>query len=398
MRTSDLLQFTLRSIRSNPMRSALTMLGIAIGILSVVLLTSLGQGVQRYVLETFSQFGTRIIAINPGRTQTGGAGALLASTRPITLEDALALQNLPGVETVVPVVQGTGAIERNNRVRYTDILGVNHQMPSAWQFELATGQFLPDAKGAYPQPYAVLGHKVWRELFAGREALGEFIRVGGERYRVVGILSAKGQMLGYDLDDIVYIDAERALGLFNRPGLMEIDLTYSAAYTGDQIASAVTEVLTRRHGNEDFSLMTQDQMMSTLGRILDILRLSVAGLGTISLVVGSIGILTIMVTAVHERRAEIGLIRALGASSRTISLIFLAESVLLSMLGGVFGLIFALGILLITQLFIPSLPVELAPGYLLLALAIALITGLLSGIVPARKAAALHPITALQSE
>lgn len=398
MRTPDLLQFTLRSIRANPMRSALTMLGIAIGILSVVLLTSLGQGVQEYVLKTFSQFGTRIIAINPGRTQTGGAGALLASTRPITLEDALALENLPGVQSVVPVVQGTGAVERDNRVRYTDILGVNHQMPEAWQFQLAQGQFLPNTKGAYPQPYAVLGHKVWRELFNGGEALGQFVRVGGERYRVIGVLSAKGQMLGYDLDDIVYIDAQRALGLFNRPGLMEIDLTYSAAYTGDQMGSAVTSLLTRRHGNEDFSLMTQDQMMSTLGRILDILRLSVAGIGTISLVVGSIGILTIMVTAVHERRAEIGLIRALGASSSTISLIFLAESVLLSLLGGVAGLVCALGVLGLTQLLLPSLPVQLAPGYLLLALLIAFVTGLLSGIIPARQAAALHPITALQSE
>lgn len=398
MRTSDLLQFTLHSIRANPLRSALTMLGIAIGILSVVLLTSLGKGVQGYVLQTFSQFGTRIIAINPGRTQTGGAGALFASTRPITLEDAWALQNIPGVETAVPVVQGTGAIERDNRVRYTDILGVNHQMPQAWQFELAQGQFLPDASGTYPQPYAVLGSKVWRELFNGREALGEFIRVGGERYRVVGVLETKGQMLGYDLDDIVYIDAERALGLFNRPGLMEIDLTYSAAYTGDQISNAATALLTRRHGNEDFSLMTQDQMMNTLGRILDILRLSVAGLGTISLVVGSIGILTIMVTAVHERRAEIGLIRALGGSSQTISLIFLAESVLLSLLGGITGLLTALLLLLGAQLFIPNLPVQLAPGYLILAMAIAFITGLLSGIIPARQAAALHPIAALQSE
>lgn len=398
MRTVDLLIFTSTSIRAYPLRSGLTMLGIAIGILSVVLLTSLGQGVQKYMLETFSQFGTRIIAINPGRTQTGGSGALMASTRPLTLEDSKSLQTLAGVETVVPTVQGTGPIEYANRVRSTDILGVNYQMPEAWKFDVAQGQFLPNTRGSYPQNFAVLGDKLWRELFGSQEALGKFIRVGGERYRVIGILSPKGQMLGFDLDDIVYIDAERALSLFNRPGLMEIDLTYSSAFTGEQISNSVREHLIRRHNNEDFSLMTQDQMMSTLGRILDILKLSVAGLGTISLVVGSIGILTIMVTAVHERRAEIGLIRALGGSSRTISLIFLSESILLSVLGGLIGVVLALAILISLQIMLPALPIELSPIYLLLALAIALVTGLLSGVLPARQAAALNPIDALQAD
>lgn len=374
------------------------MLGIAIGISSVVLLTSLGQGVQQYIVETFSQFGSRIIAINPGRTQTGGSGSLLASTRPLTLEDATALNHLPGIESVIPVVQGTGAIEYNNRVRHTDILGVNHQMPAAWQFRIAQGQFLPNSQGTNAQPFAVLGATVRTELFGNQEALGRFIRVGTERYRVVGILSPKGQMLGYDLDDIVYIDAQRALALFNRPGLMEIDVTYSGAYTATQVAQAIKTRLIDRHGNEDFSLLTQDQMMSTLGRILDILKLSIAGLGAISLVVGSIGILTIMVTAVHERRAEIGLMRALGASTQTLSLIFLAESTLLSLIGGAIGLTLAMGLLGLTQLLAPSIPIQLDPLYLVLAIAIAFLTGLLSGIIPARQASALDPITALQSE
>ena len=398
MRTNDLVNFTLRSLRANPMRSGLTMLGIAIGISSVVLLTSLGQGVQQYIVETFSHFGSRIIAINPGRTQTGGSGSLLASTRPLTLEDAEALNHLPGIERVIPVVQGTGAIEYDNRVRHTDILGVNHQMPAAWQFRIAQGQFLPDSQGTNAQPFAVLGATVRTELFGNQEALGRFIRVGTERYRVVGILSPKGQMLGYDLDDIVYIDAQRALALFNRPGLMEIDVTYSGAYTATQVAQAIKTRLIERHGNEDFSLLTQDQMMSTLGRILDILKLSIAGLGAISLVVGSIGILTIMVTAVHERRAEIGLMRALGASTQTLSLIFLAESTLLSLLGGAIGLTLAMGLLGLTQLLAPSIPIQLDPLYLVLAIAISFLTGLLSGIIPARQASALDPISALQSE
>ncbi len=398
MQPKDFIWFATRSISAAPLRSALTMLGIAIGIMSVVLLTSLGQGVQRYILETFSQFGTRIIAVNPGRTQTGGTGALLASTRPLTLGDSISLARLPGVETVIPVVQGTGAIEHQGRVRYTDILGVGYAMPEAWKFKLLQGNFLPDAKGGYPLPQAVLGAKVWRELFQSRNALGSFIRVGGERYRVVGILEPKGQMLGYDLDDIVYVDAERALALFNRAGLMEIDITYSAGYTSEQMVNLITERLVNRHKNEDFSITTQDQMMSTLGRILDVLSLSIAGLGAISLVVGSIGILTIMVTSVHERQAEIGLMRALGASNRSILGLFLTESVLLSVAGGLIGILAAFVILALLGYLLPALPISLSPFYLTLAILISTFTGLISGVVPARQAAQLDPVDALQSE
>lgn len=398
MQFRDLIWLSARSLSAAPLRSSLTMLGIAIGILSVVLLTSLGRGVQGYVLETFSQFGTRIVAVNPGRTQTGGTGAILASTRPLTIEDAEALATLAGVEQIVPLVQGTGAIEHQGRVRYTDILGVSSTMPEAWRFDLAQGSFFPDPAGGYPLPQAVIGDKVWRELFKSESALGSFLRVGGERYRIVGVLAPKGQMLGYDLDDIVYIDAQRALTLFNRAGLMEIDLTYSPNYSADQMVTQIKQRLIKRHKNEDFSITTQDQMMDTLGRILDLLSLSVAGLGGISLVVGSIGILTIMVTNVHERRAEIGLFRALGASQQSILYLFLLESVLLSMIGGVAGLCLAFAILGVLIVLLPDFPVSISPLYLALAILISFLTGLFSGVIPARQAAQLDPVTALQSE
>ncbi len=398
MQFRDLIWLSARSLSAAPLRSSLTMLGIAIGILSVVLLTSLGRGVQGYILETFSQFGTRIVAIHPGRTQTGGTGGLLASTRPLTIEDAEALSTLAGVEQIVPMVQGTGAIEHQGRVRYTDILGVSSAMPEAWRFDLAQGSFFPDSAGSYPLPQAVIGDKVWRELFKSESALGSFLRVGGERYRIVGVLAPKGQMLGYDLDDIVYIDTQRALTLFNRVGLMEIDITYSPNYSADQMVTQIKQRLIERHKNEDFSIMTQDQMMDTLGRILDLLNLSVAGLGAISLVVGSIGILTIMVTNVHERRAEIGLFRALGASQQSILYLFLLESVLLSMLGGIAGLCLAFSILGLLTVLLPDLPISISPLYLALAILIAFLTGLFSGVIPARQAAQLDPVTALQSE
>lgn len=398
MRSADYLRLTLRTLKASRMRSGLTVLGIAIGICAVVLLTTLGEGLRLYVLENFSQFGSRIIAINPGKSQTGGTGGLLASTRPLLVADADSLRTLPYVEYVVPVVQGSGAIEFGRRVRYTDIIGTGSEMANAWRFEVARGRFLPDGRGGYPQPWAVLGHKVKQELFGEQTALGQFIRVGGERYRVVGIMAAKGQMLGFDLDDIVYIPVERALSLFNRTGLMEIDVTYRPGISADAMAQQVSQRLIARHGGEDFSLITQDEMLKSLDRILAVLTLAIGGLGGISLVVGAIGIITIMVTSVQERRAEIGLMRALGATQRQVMWLFLGEATLLALVGGMVGILvsgFALGGL---ALALPTLPIQLDPFYLLLALLLSALVGLISGVLPARRAARLNPVLALQSE
>lgn len=398
MRSADYLRLTLRTLKASRMRSGLTVLGIAIGICAVVLLTTLGEGLRLYVLENFSQFGSRIIAINPGKSQTGGTGGLLASTRPLLVADADSLRTLPYVEYVVPVVQGSGAIEFGRRVRYTDIIGTGSEMADAWRFEVARGRFLPDSRGGYPQPWAVLGHKVKQELFGEQTALGQFIRVGGERYRVVGIMAAKGQMLGFDLDDIVYIPVERALSLFNRTGLMEIDVTYRPGISGDAMEQQVSQRLIARHGGEDFSLITQDEMLKSLDRILAVLTLAIGGLGGISLVVGAIGIITIMVTSVQERRAEIGLMRALGATQRQVMWLFLGEATLLALVGGVVGILvsgLALGGL---ALALPTLPIQLDPFYLLLALLLSALVGLISGVLPARRAARLNPVLALQSE
>lgn len=398
MRSADYIRLTLTSLRFSRMRSALTILGIAIGICAVVLLTTLGSGLRFYILENFSQFGSHIIAITPGKSQTGGVGGLLASTRPLLVEDAYSLRQLPHVEYVVPVVQGSGAIEFGRRVRYTDIIGTGSDMVAAWRFEVAQGRFLADNRGTYPQPWAVLGHKLKQELFAEQPALGQFIRVGGERYRVVGIMAEKGQMLGFDLDDIVYIPVERALSLFNRTGVMEIDVTYRPGISAQAMAEQVRQRLIARHGVEDFSLVTQDEMLKSLDRILAILTLAIGGLGGISLVVGAIGIVTIMVTSVHERRAEIGLLRAIGATRRQLIWLFLGEAVLLALIGGLAGILISALALGVLALAMPDLPIQLDPFYLLLALLLSALVGLISGVLPARRAAGLNPVLALQSE
>jgi putative ABC transport system permease protein len=211
-------------------------------------------------------------------------------------------------------------------------------------------------------------------------------------------MESKGQMLGFDLDDTVFIPVGRALAMFNRDSLMEIDLLYDPKANGDTVAERVRELLERRHGSEDFTITTQDQMLDVLGSVLDVLTMAIGALGGISLVVGGIGILTIMTIAVQERRREIGLLRALGAAKRQILVIFLAEAVALALLGGLTGLAVGSGGAWLIGLLVPALPTHTAWEFVLLAEVIAALIGLTAGVLPALNAARLDPVEALRDE
>lgn len=386
------------AVTGSPGKSALTALGIGIGIAAVTLLTSLGEGLQQYMLTQFSQFGTRIVAINPGKDVTHGIGGLLSSIRPLSLDDAASLTTLPGIERVVPVVQGAGAVEFGNRQRKSDILGVGADMPEAWQFKVAMGRFLPADQNSHSRPYAVLGHKMKNELFGQTSPLGQAIRVGGLRFKVIGVIEKKGQMLGFDMDDVVYIPVDRALQLFNREGLMEIDVTFGPTHTSRQIAERIRQRLTERHGDEDFTLTTQDEMLATMAKVMGVLTLGIAALGAISLLVGAIGIATIMTTTVRERTGEIGLLRAIGSSQTQILTLFLGEAILISVLGGALGLAILAAVLAAFKIALPALPFVINPFYMLAALVLSGLIGLLAGIVPARSASRLDPVDALRTE
>ncbi|MCA6064161.1 ABC transporter permease [Thalassolituus marinus] len=386
------------SLRYNPLKSLLTALGIAIGIAAVTLLTSLGEGVRSYVMDNFSQFGTRIIAIGPGKNNTSGMGGILSSVRLLTLDDYQSLKTLPYADHVVANVQGTGPVRFGERIRNTDIYGTTASMVEAWDFPLASGRFLPNSPGNNSPAFAVLGSKVWQELFEGRNALGQFIRVGGQRFRVIGVMQPKGSMLGFDLDDMVYIPADRALSLFNREGLMEIDVVFSPATSSEQMSERIRQRLIDRHGQEDFTIVTQDEMLSSLNSILSVLTLGVAALGSISLLVGGVGIFTIMTTNIRERTPEIGLLRAIGTSRRQLLSLFLGEAVFLAILGALGGMLTALLLLGITAMVIPDFPVQPSPFYLVASLLFSAFIGLIAGIGPAWKASNLSPIEALRDE
>ena len=396
---NDFIRLSLGAVFSHRLRSFLTALGIAVGVAAVVLLTSLGEGVHRFVLSEFTQFGTNLIGINPGKTTTVGiSGAIISNVRPMTLEDAQAMKRIPEVTAVVPVVQGNAPVEFEKRSRRTYIFGVGPEAPAVWRFNVAKGQFLPPDDPRSPRALVVLGSKVQNELFGTRNPLGQRVRIGGERYRVVGVMESKGQMLGFDLDDAVYIPAARALSLFNRESLMEIDLLYAVGAGAGQVAERARKLLIARHGSEDFTITTQEQMLDVLGSILNILTLAVGAVGGISLLVGGVGILTIMIIAVNERTAEIGLLRALGAGRRQILALFIGEAVVLASIGGLAGLVIGTGGAWLLGIAVPALPTHTPWSYVVLAELLAAVIGLAAGVLPAVRAANLDPIEALRAE
>ena len=399
MTFNDRLGFAAGALIANPLRSILTALGIAVGIAAVMLLTSIGEGVHRYVLAEFTQFGTNLIAVTPGKTETLGIStATISNVRPLSLEDSAALERLDSVTAAVPVVQGNAEVESAGRSRRTMILGVGPEVPAVWKMRVTAGRFLPHDDQITPRAYVVLGSKVRQELFATRSPLGKRLRVGGDRYRIIGVMEPKGQFLGFDLDDAVYIPAAKALELFNRESLMEIDLLYRPGTSVNTVTAAARRILLARHGSEDFTLTTQQQMLDVLGSVLDVLTFAVAALGGISLIVGGVGVLTIMTIAVRERTAEIGLLRAIGATHTQILMLFLLESSLLAAAGGAAGLAAGYGLAALLKLGLPALPIHPSLEYALLAELFAVTIGLLAGITPARHAASLQPLDALRSE
>jgi putative ABC transport system permease protein len=399
MTLGDFLRFTYTSLAAHRLRSFLTALGIAVGIAAVVLLTSIGAGLQQFVVSEFTQFGTNIISVTPGRVTTQGMSiGIFGTVRPLTIEDAQAIERLPMVEMTDPALSGNAEVNAAGRTRRVMAIGVGANFADAFKLGVPVGRFLPHEDPRQARALAVLGAKVRQELLGDQSPLGARIEIGGNRYRVIGVLESRGQVLGMDLDDAVYIPTARALELFNREGLMEIHVIHDPRANVERLTEDIRRLMIARHGRDDVTITPQQQMLDVLSSVLQVLTFAVAALGGISLAVGGVGILTIMTIAVAERTGEIGLLRALGARREQVLLLFLTEAALLAGIGGLSGLALGVALARLLHALFPALPVTTPWSYALAAEGVAVAIGIAAGVAPANRAARLDPVEALRAE
>lgn len=398
MRLGDRLHFAYRALHGYRLRTALMLLAMAIGVAAVILLTALGEGARRYVTGEFASLGTHLLIVFPGRNETtGDAPPMLNETpRDLTLADAGALERSRYIGRIAPINVGSAAIAYGSRDRDAVVMGSTAELQAVRHLEMAQGRFLPHMDAERAAPVCVIGQTIRQELFGPKRALGEWVRIGDRRFRVIGILTSTGVSLGVDTDDMVVIPVASAQQLFNTETLFRILVEARNREVIEQAKQSAIEILRERHdGEEDVTVITQDSVLATFDRIFTALTLTVGGIAGISLIVAGILIMNIMLVSVTQRTTEIGLLKAIGASSGQVMSLFLTEAVMLSLFGALLGLALGQGGSWLVGRLYPVLPLG-APGWALLsALTVALLTGIVFGVLPARRAARLDPVQAL---
>jgi putative ABC transport system permease protein len=399
LRIPDVLRFARDAATGYPLRTGLSVLAMAIGVAAVVVLTALGDGARRYVVDQFSSLGSNLVIVVPGRSATGGfnpANAVTRTPRDLTIDDAESLLRLPAVRRAAPLVVGTSEVSAAGRLREGVVAGVSSSYLEIRNLQVAQGSFLPETEWNRALPVAVIGTKVRDELFPGQAAVGQLMRVGDRRVRVIGVLKSTGQGLGMNTDEVVFVPVALAQALFNTNTMFRILIEARSRNHLEEAKRHVSAVLKARHsGEEDVTVITQDAVLATFDKLLRALTAAVAGIAAISLAVAGILVMNVMLVAVTQRTGEIGLMKALGAQGRTIRQVFLAEAAMLSLFGAMTGyLLGQLGAFILRQAF-PVFPAYAPDWAVIAALATALSTGLLFGIMPANRAARLDPVQAL---
>ena len=400
MKPVDVTRMSLQALRRYPLRTAMLLLAIAIGVAAVVLLTAVGEGARRYVTDQFSSLGTQLLIVLPGRAETAGGGIqglLVGETaRELTLDDTLAIARSPRVAQVTPLVLGAGTVSWGARERDITVLGTSSQMLAIQHWLMGAGRFLPPGDLDVAEPVCVLGHTVARELFASRSPLGEWLRIGETRCRVLGTLAEQGMAGGFNVDETVIMPVASAQQIFNTSAVFRILVEASDRNTVQAARREIIEIVKARHaGEEDITVITQDALVATFDTIFNMITAGLAAIAAISLVVAGVLIMNVMLVAVSQRTAEIGLLKAVGARNRQIMSLFLTEAACLSLLGAVAGIGIGIGGIWLMRVMFPVLDFASPAWASLSAVGVAIASGLVFGILPARRAAALDPVNAL---
>ncbi len=401
MEIVETLRLAQDSLMSNRVRSLLTMLGVIIGVAAVILLVSIGEGARRYIRTALGDLGTNLMVVVPGKTSKEGGMHMGTSTvRKLTLDDAVIIEKRArSILNAEPVMIGTSWIKYAENSRDTYIVGITTDYFEIRNLAIGIGRRFNESEVESARRVCVLGRTVKRDIFGDRNPLGEKVTVGNFRYRVVGIMAPKGVTLGNDFDDLVLVPITSAIELFDTDSLFNITVKVAGPEYIGKAKDEIADILTRRHaGKEDFTILSQDEMLDIMGKILNIMTTVLAGIAAISLIVGGIGIMNIMLVSVRERTREIGIRKALGARKQDILLQFLVEAVTLSLFGGIIGIVIGAGMALAISHFIEFLPTRITWWAVTLAFVFSVNVGIFFGVYPARKAALYDPIVALRYE
>ena len=394
MRFAEALRVALDALRANRLRSLLTMLGVVIGVAAVVVLVAIGSGAKQEVESQVEGLGSNIIFVFPGSVEFGAAPSISR----LQLDDVDYLGRVIGNPDAVATTVSSGeTVSVGSTQVFSTIAGTNENVPNVFTRPVARGEYLTAADVDTRRRVAVLGSKVADELFGDVEPLGRQITIAGVRFRVIGVFAEVGSAFGVSRDDEIHIPVTTAQQLF---GVDRIDALAIKAPTLDDVDSVRRDVigaLEDKYPDEQFSAVTQSQILGTLGEILGLLTLVLSAIAAISLLVGGVGVSNIMLVSVRERTREIGLRKALGARRRDITVQFLIEAVLLTTVGGVIGMALGIGVSLLANAFTP-LPAVIAWWSPVLAFSVSVAVGIFFGVFPARRAGRLEPVEALRTE
>lgn len=399
MRVFDTLRFTAQAATGNMLRTLLLILSMAIGVAAVVMLTALGDGARRYVVNEFSSIGTNLVIVLPGRSETRGfnpANLITSTPRDLTVEDAESLLRLPDVVRVSPILIATTEINAAGKLREVMLLGTNADYVNVRQMHMGMGRFLSQVEVGHSTSEVVLGALIRREIFGESNPLGKTVRIGDRRLRVVGVLAEGGSGIGMTADELVIVPVATAQAMLDTNTLFRILVETRTRERIHQVKASVLKRITQRHdGEEDVTVITQDAVLETFDKILNVLTLGVAGIAAISLAVAGILVMNVMLVSVTQRTGEIGLLKALGAKSSTIRQLFLVEASLLSLTGGLAGVILGYWGAWLLRYIYPSFPAYPPLWAVAAGFGITILSGLMFGVMPARRAAMLDPIQAL---